>query len=234
MERYRDALILEIPPQARSAIARIDGAPRQWLALRSYLRSGDRLLQRWSWSDDQIEAFQRTPQYDALMAEVRRVQTRFETENVGYTLYANTDVRSLDTQLERWNENASVQRVADSIQRAVRRELLESTYPNQPTEAAVERLAKFVQRWRPHRRPALAAPGLSAHGQLRAIDFAVYRDGKVVAPTTLTVADAVWKREGWSAKLKRATLGTRFVGPLESPDEPWHYEYAPRVRTARD
>lgn len=234
MARYRDALAIEIPAQARSAMARIEGAPRQWLALRSYIRAGDRLLKRWSWSDDQIDAFEKTQEHAALLAEVRLVQARFEEANAGYTLYANTNVRSLDTQIERWNENASVRRAAESIQRAVRKELLESSYPDQPTDEAVERLAKFLHRWHPQEPTALAAPGLSAHGQLKAIDFAVYKDGKVVAPTTLTSADSVWKGEGWSAKLKEATLGTRFVGPLESPDEPWHYEYAPRARSAQD
>lgn len=234
VERYRDALVLELPPQAQRAMARIEGAPRQWLALRAYLRSGERLVERWSWSDAQIEAFEKTTHYDALMAEVRRVQSRFEAENPGYTLYANTQVRSLDTQLERWNENASVARVSNAIHRAVRRELVESSYSDAPTEADVVRLAKFLRRWRPQAPAALAAPGLSAHGQLRAIDFAVYKDGKIVAPTTLTLVDSVWRRDGWSAKLKQATLGTRFVGPLESPDEPWHYEYSAHPRTARD
>lgn len=112
--------------------------------------------------------------------------------------------------------------------------MLESRYPDRPNEAALGRLAEFLQHWRPKRAAALAAPGLSAHGRLQAIDFAVYKDDQVVAPTTLTNADAVWEEDGWSAKLKEATLGTRFVGPLRSPDEPWHYEYGPRLRTARD
>lgn len=232
IDRYRDALVRELPPQAQRALARIDDAPRQWLALRAYVRAGERLVERWSWTDDQIAAFEQTPHHDAFLAEVRRVQSRFEAENPGYTLYANTQVRSLDTQLERWNENASVGRVSNAVHLAVRQELLESDYPKVPTEAHVERLAKFLRYWRPRSAAAHAAPGLSAHGQLKAIDFAVYKEGKVVAPTTLTAADAVWKRDGWAAKLKQATLGTRFVGPLESPDEPWHYEYSARTRMA--
>jgi hypothetical protein len=232
IERYREALTRDLPPQAQRALARIEDASRQWLALRAYIRAGERLVERWSWTDDQIEAFERTPHHDAFLAEVRRVQSRFEAENPGYTLYANTEVRSLDTQLERWNENASVGRVSDAVHRAVRRELIESDYPKIPTEAHVDRLATFLRRWNPRSAPALAAPGLSAHGQLRAIDFAVYKEGKIIAPTTLTAADAAWKRDGWAAKLKQATLGTRFIGPLESPDEPWHYEYSAPTRIA--
>ncbi len=234
LERYRDALASDLPAPAQSALLRIDGTARQLLALRAYVRAGDRLLDRWSWSEDQIESFEKTAAYSEVMAEVARVQTRFEAENPGYTLYANTDVRSLDTQIERWNTNASVQRAARAIQRAVSKELLKSHYSDPPSAAAIDRFHAFLQRWRPPSAPTLAAPGLSLHGQLRAIDFAVYKDGKVVAPTTLTLADEAWERDGWSAKLKRATLGTRFEGPLTVPNEPWHYEYAPRVRTARE
>src|SRR5690606_36923318 len=108
---------------AQDALLRIEGTPRQLLALRSYLRANARLIERWSWSDDEIESFEKTAAYRELMAEVARVQTRFEAENPGYTLYANTDVRSLDTQIERWNTNESVQRVATAIRKAVAKEL---------------------------------------------------------------------------------------------------------------
>jgi hypothetical protein len=190
------------------------------------------LPDRWSWTEEQITAFGKSPDYKQLMNEVELVRSRFEAANPGYTLYANTEVRSLDTQLERWNTNPSVERVAHSIQRAVSKELLESQYPDHPDDASVNRLAKFLLQWRPPHAAPLAAPGLSLHGQLRAIDFAVLKDDKIVAPTTLTAADAVWERDGWSAKLKQATEGTRFVGPLQSPHEPWHYEYGARRRTA--
>lgn len=234
IERYRDAIATDLPAAAQDALLRIEGTPRQLLALRSYLRANARLIERWSWSDDEIESFEKTAAYRELMAEVARVQTRFEAENPGYTLYANTDVRSLDTQIERWNTNESVRRVATAIRKAVAKELLASHYADPPSTTSIDRFRIFLQRWRPPGAPALAAPGLSLHGQLRAIDFAVYKDGRVIAPTTLTAADAVWKEDGWSEKLKRATIGTRFIGPLTVPDEPWHYEYTPRTRVASE
>lgn len=231
IDRYREALSATLAAQAQSALARIEEAPRQLLALRSYLRAGERLPARWSWSAEQIEAFGRTREYRQLVEDVERVRSRFEKHNPGYTLYANTDVRSLDAQIERWNANRSVGAVAQAIDRAVRREMLRSDYPARPNAAAVERLATFLRRWRPSRAAALAAPGLSLHGQLRAIDFAVFKDGEIVAPTNLAAAQSVWERQGWSTKLKRATAGTRFVGPLQSPHEPWHYEYEGPERT---
>lgn len=233
IELYRDALAAEIAPHAKAVLERIESTPRQLLALRSYVRMRDRIEDRWSWTQEQIEAFSKTLEYRKLIQEVEGVQARFEAENPGYTLYANTEVRSLDVQLERWNNNHSVAEVADAIQRAVRKELLKSAYPAQPNEAATEQFRDFLRRWRPPHAAPLAAPGLSLHGQLRAIDFAVFKDGKIVAPTNLAAAEAVWQTEGWSEKLKRATAGSSFVGPLQVPNEPWHYEYIGRKRETR-
>jgi hypothetical protein len=227
---YREALITRLAPQAQAALARIEGEQRQLLAIRSYLRAGPRLAQQWSWSQKQIKAFAKTPEYQQLIAAVEQVRARFEADNPGFTLYANTEVRSLDAQIERWNTNNSVAHVAGSIQRAVSQELLRSNYPDQPDDKALDQLEHFVRQWVPHRAAALAAPGLSKHGQLRAIDFAILKDHRIVAPTNLAAADKVWDRKGWSAKLKQATLGTPFVGPLRRPDEPWHYEYDASAR----
>jgi hypothetical protein len=233
IELYRDALAAEIAPRARAVLDRIEGTPRQLLALRSYVRMRKRVEERWSWTQEQIEAFSKTLEYRKLIQEVEGVQARFEADNPGYTLYANTEVRSLDVQLERWNENRTVSDVAESIQRAVRKELVKSDYPAQPDDAAVERFRDFLRHWWPRRAAPLAAPGLSLHGQLRAIDFAVLKDGKIVAPTNLVAAETVWQKDGWSEKLKRATAGTAFAGPLQVPNEPWHYEYIGRKRETR-
>lgn len=230
---YRDAVAAEVPPEAQAALARIEGTPRQLLALRSYVRMGERIERRWSWSQEQIEAFSKTPQYRQLVQSVDAIKARFEAENPGYTLYANTQVRSLDVQIARWNRNDSVGEAAKSIQRAVRKELLKSAYPAQPDEASTKQFREFLRSWYPPRAVALAAPGLSLHGQLRAIDFAVLKDGKIVAPTNLIAAETIWQTEGWSEKLKRATAESGFVGPLQVPNEPWHYEYIGPERETR-
>jgi hypothetical protein len=46
----------------------------------------------------------------------------------------------------------------------------------------------------------------------------------------------VWEGQGWANKLAAVMRDTRFVGPLKSPNEPWHYEYVPRAgaRGARE
>ena len=73
----------------------------------------------------------------------------------------------------------------------------------------------------------LAAPGLSLHGQARAIDFQVMQHDRIVAGPEVATVTTVWSEQGWSRKLHDAVQGTRFKGPLAMPNEPWHYEYQP-------
>ena len=73
----------------------------------------------------------------------------------------------------------------------------------------------------------LAAPGLSLHGQARAIDFQIMKNGQIVAGTEVSAVGAIWAKHGWGRKLQDAVQGTAFKGPLLSPNEPWHYEYQP-------
>jgi hypothetical protein len=224
---YVQAIAATLPKPARDALARIEDEPRRLLAERAYLRAGDGLVGRWSWSDEQIAAFQRTRAHQAFLAEVARVQEKFARLNPGYTLGAGTEVRSLDVQLQRWNANPLVGRVASRLHADAVAELRRATYPSKPSAAAVARFARFVASWRPPRAAPLAAPGLSLHGQLRAVDFHVEKDGRLVASTEIASVKGVWERQGWARKLREAIEGSRFVGPLRSPNEPWHYEYAP-------
>ena len=91
--------------QIAETVGRIDGEGRQLLALRSYLRASNSIAARWSWTQKQIETYRQSAEYEALLAEIERIRARFEADNPGYQLYANTDVRSLDLQIERWNGN---------------------------------------------------------------------------------------------------------------------------------
>jgi hypothetical protein len=227
LAEYTHAVAASLPAASQRTLTLIEGTPRQLLALRSYVRAGNKVAERWSWTDEQIQAFGKTREYRQLLREVKGIKARFEADNPGYTLYANTEVRSLDVQIERWNENASVKAVARRIERAALKELAKQDYSEKPDALSVERFAEFLRRWHPPTPPALAAPGLSKHGQLRAIDFAIFKDGKLIAPTNLKASESVWVREGWSDRLKQATLNTRFEGPLQVPHEPWHYEYDP-------
>jgi hypothetical protein len=228
VDEYLLAVAHDLPPAASETLQRVDGTSRQLLAVRAYLRAGPHLTSRWSWSADAIRAYEASEEYRDLLAEIAAVRARFEAQNPGYSLYANTTARSPDLQLRRWNSNESVGVVAQRLREAVERELTARAYPAHPDAKAALRFAEFLRDWRPTPSAApLAAPGLSQHGRSRAIDFQIMQDGRIIAPTEVAKVRSVWERQGWAGKLAAAMRESRFVGPLQSPNEPWHYEYAP-------
>ena len=231
VDDYLLAVTHDLPLVAREALQRIDSKPRQLLAVRGYLRADQQLSSRWSWSAEEIRAYEGSSEYRELLADIATVRARFEAANPGYSLYANTTARSLDLQLQRWNSNPSVGVIAERLQEAAARELSAKSYPATPDARATVRFANFLREWRPVPTAApLAVPGLSLHGRSRAIDFQIKRNGRIIAPTEVAKVRSVWERQGWADKLAAAMHNTRFVGPLQSPDEPWHYEYAPSAR----
>lgn len=228
LDRYLEHIAASLPEKTAETLERIEGTPRRLLAARSYLRAGDELRERWSWSLDEIHEHTRSPQYRALLEETNKVRARFEAQNPGYTLYANTEARSLELQLTRFNTNKSVAQVAKALHGEALGEIAKPAYSSPERADAVERFKEFLARWIPPRAAPLAAPGISRHGQLRAIDFQIMKDGAVVAPTDTATVKPNWDAPGWTEKLRLAAAGTRFRGPLQSPYEPWHYEYEPR------
>ena len=223
----------QLPAAAQQALAKIEDTPRRLLALRAYLRARDSLTSRWSWSQAQIEAYEKSTQHAQMLAEIDKVTKRFEAQNPGYTLYVNTQVRSLDLQLQRWNENPTVRRLAVEVYEASRAYL--ASHSGQHSN--VSGFVQFLSTWHPSTAAPLAAPGMSLHGQLRAIDFQVHARGRVIAgPDTSTMA-SVWQRQGWAQKVAAAVASSnKFQGPLRMPNEPWHFEYtgSAEARSIRD
>jgi hypothetical protein len=228
VQNYQLALAQRIADPARDAYLAIDGDGRRLLAARSYLRAGDSLRARWSWSDAQIERFNNSSASRELAREIAAIVVEFEKRNPGYSLYVNQEVRSVETQLQRWNANRSVERIAGQLQHAAERHL-SSGYPDLPDSRALDRFGKFLAAWQPQSPSPLAAPGLSAHGRARAIDFAVRSGDRIVAATDTSAVSKVWDGQGWTARLQAAVqaASSKFKGPLASPREPWHYEYSP-------
>jgi len=219
-----ERLASDLTPQAAATLGEISGVDRKLLAARSYLRAGAKLESRWSWSDDEIATYQLSQEYRAALAEIDKVIAAFEGGNPGYTLYVNREIRSLDLQLARWNENDSVGAAAAELAAAVRARGVDPV-----AKDAVATLRKLLVDWQPSTPAALAAPGLSPHGQMRAVDFQIMRDGRVVASTRTASAAREWDAPGWTEKLRVAvtTASKKFEGPLRAPREPWHYSYAP-------
>jgi hypothetical protein len=184
------------------------------------VRSREALTDRWSWSQARIDAYRQSREYQDLVEEVKRIRARFEADNPGFELYGNTEVRSLDVQIQRWNENQGVSRVAASLQKAL---------CQKAREFSASELRDFLQKWQPSAPSPLAAPGLSLHGRARAIDFQVHQGTRVVAGPEVAKIASTWEAHGWSAKLNAAVsaVSDKFEGPLKMPNEPWHYEYRP-------
>lgn len=224
-DRYAAALNRRLAQNERDTLDKIPIADRRLLALRAYLRAGRNLRDRWSWTDAQIRSYEQSAEYQQLRADIAAIVAEFERRNPGYTLYANTQVRSLDVQLERWNSNPRVGVTAKNLERDA--ESAAAKLPVQPTDAALTRFEAFLKGWPPSPTSPLAAPGLSLHGQSRAIDFQIMKDGKIVAATEVNAVARQWDAPGWTLKLKDAVTAAskRFAGPLPAPNEPWHYEY---------
>jgi hypothetical protein len=219
-----DAADVGLDPRALDALSRIHGADRQLLALRAYLRAGDSLPARWSWSQEQLNDYPMTAEGRAAAVDVDAVLAAFAAANPGYSLRVNRMPRSLEQQLNRWNENASVGRVAVELRASLERQFLpKAGLPD------VAQLQAALVGWKPSVAAPLAAPGLSAHGQGRAFDFEIDRAGQAVAGFDAARARQQWDAKGWTGKLRAAVLasGTPFTGPLGSPYEPWHYAYSP-------
>lgn len=225
IERHIAAVAATLSVDERAVLARIPTPERQLLALRAYLRAGPNLDARWSWSDAQIRSYEQSREYRQLLHDIDAITREFERRNPGYTLYANTQVRSLDTQVARWNENPGVGATADTLYRDSRAALAKSS--RQPDSESLAIFKRFLQAWRASPTSPLAAPGLSMHGQSRAIDFQIMKDGQIVAATELRSVAREWEAPGWHRKLKQAVAAAspRFKGPLAAPNEPWHYEY---------
>lgn len=224
---YATAAAATLPAQARSVLASIDGEPRRLLAIRAYLRADKSLLARWSWSAQEIADYEHSAEQRALLAAIAEVNARFEARNPGYSLFANTQVRSLDLQLARWNENRGVAQAAERIYRVADDEIRQGRYPDAPDDEATQRFVSFLRKLPAQMPVPLAAPGLSLHGQSRAIDFQVRNGGRTIAGPEVASVRVVWEKQGWARKLEQAVDPSRgvFAGPLASPNEPWHYEY---------
>lgn len=223
-----DDLLQLAPEAAREALVQIPDPGRRLLALRSYVRAGADLARRWSWTEAEIAAYQGSAEQKALLAEIGAVKAHFAVANPGYEIYVNTKVRSLDVQIRNWNTNESVGTAGAEILAAWERQFTGGSLP--PSKSGPSARSAWLAGFTLSKRPNVAAPGLTLHGQARAIDFQIMKDGQIIAGADSRQIETVWRGAGgWDAKLRAsiAAAGPSFIGPLQSPDEPWHYDYEP-------
>lgn len=235
LDAHMKAAAKLLDTRAQAALQQIPDTNRQLLAMRGYLRSGNQFGDRWSWTQEEIDLYNRSREKAAAQAELERIRAQFAAMNPGYTLQVNSEVRSLDVQIARWNVNPSVAKTASQLRAAINKELRKG-YPQDPTLGSTAQFAAFLGAWSPNVPAPLAVPGLSRHGQARAFDFHIVYDDHIVASTNIDRVKAVWDRQGWTARLKEAinAASDHFIGPLAAPYEPWHYEYTGHDATLAD
>jgi len=224
-----------LDPRVAGSLIRIDGTGRRLLALRSYLRSGDHIGERWSWSERLIAAYTGSPEHRELLGEVEKVRIAFARANPGYELWINPQVRSFDRQLESWNSNESVAEAAAALAASATNFVRSPSFPARDPARARTALESMLRDYQPTHAPTVAAPGLSPHGQMRAVDFLVQQGDSIVAGPNAATITTEWDAAGWSERLDSAVreASRRFIGPLASPREPWHYTYSPEAVAAQ-
>ncbi len=181
------------------------------------------MTERWSWSQEKLSRYPMTPEGKAATADIDAVVAAFTAANPGFTLHVNRKLRSLEVQIAHWNKDESVGTAAGELVAA-----LEQRFIGVVSKPGTDQLRSALMEWKPNVAIALAAPGLSPHGQGRAYDFQVERGGQVIAGVDVSLASLQWDAAGWTQKLRAAVsaAGDHFSGPLASPYEPWHYAYA--------
>jgi hypothetical protein len=226
LSAYYREVATTFPPKVQEALKMIADPPLELLALRRYVRKDDdkELDAQWVWSAEQIRKFEHSAEFKRTNVQIEKVKTAFEDLNDGYTL-RSSPIRDLKDQVSLWKGNDTVHTAAKGLKQYCLRAIVD--YPDQPDLPATKRFRSFLKGCEVDPEPTSAAPGLSDHGQMHAVDFVVVckRDGKIVAGTKSRDMKIRWDAAGWTEKLKDAVTqsGSLFIGPLAKPREPWHY-----------
>jgi hypothetical protein len=222
LNAHFNALAQTFPPKVQEALRMIGHPARQLLALRRYIRKAKGLDTQWVWSHEQIRSYQASPQFARVRMEIEKVRNKFEELNPGYTLGVSP-IRDLPRQVALWNGNKTVHAAAEDLERKSLQEI--GKYPDAPDPASTEKFRAFLGHCSVHPEPTSAAPGLSDHGQMRAVDFIVMQGHRKVADTATATIGIQWDAPGWTKKLNDAVTLSKslFIGPLQHPREPWHY-----------
>ncbi len=135
------------------------------------------------------------------------------------------------TQVDLWNQNPTVQRLGLELKTKLLKTL--ETLPDTPDPTSLQTFKKVLVEVGLSGSPSNATPGLSQHGQAKAFDFVVFKGARSSLGPSPPRSRKSGMTSGWTANLKKAVqdAGGKFVGPLASPYEPWHYIYKTAVAT---
>lgn len=229
---YMSAINGDLSPNVQSALDRIPDLAKKLLAIKYYLqRSREEIDRKWAWTGKYAKFYRSTGEYRRALDEIGKVKRAFAEMNPGYSLDVRIEIRSLGSQIGKWNTTRSVAKGADEIFTSFLSLVTDSavTFNPEPDEESLERFKLFLLAFKPVQSPTVAVPGLSQHGQFRAFDFKIMRGRRVIAGTSTARIAADWDAPGWTERLREAICraSDRFEGPLDDPYEPWHYAYTP-------
>jgi hypothetical protein len=237
LKAYVDEVEKELETRIQGALNGMPLMDRRVLAIRGYLRfpsmGRGSIGANWAWSNQDMEEFKKTAEFTKMKEAVAEVKATFAAKNAGFTLGVDPDkVRSLESQVDLWNQNPTVQRLGLELKTKLLKAL--ESLPDTPDETSLKAFKKVLVEAGLSGTPSNATPGLSQHGQAKAFDFVVFKGRDVVAGTVTATLKEKWDDAGWTEKLKQAVqeAGGKFVGPLPSPYEPWHYIYKAAAATA--
>ncbi|MEZ5593494.1 MAG: hypothetical protein R3F53_23415 [Gammaproteobacteria bacterium] len=235
--------LLFLKPEILLVLREITNKDRQLLAIFGYLRYQHRnpgdIYDIWAWDDDEIAEYKKSAERKVAASALNQVKKSFNADSAmkkkAFKLSVAPHVRSLQKQITAWNGNKSVLTIGKKLRTILLREIRKPIYPDTPNAAGIVQLHKrLTADWKKGTlaSPTNATPGLSSHGQMRAVDFHVKNGSGVKVGHSGNPQN--WRDKGLSSALKDAVteankaLGrTAFKGPLLRPDEPWHYTYIP-------
>lgn len=230
LHAYMEVLSRSVAPKARAVLPKISSGARRLLALRYYLVRSGAIRSQWTWSHEEITRYRKSAEYRDAISEVAKVKRRFAELNPGYRLGVNTEIRSVNEQINIWNSVGTIKAGGEDLKRKLLKAIADTTkFTPVPDKSSLARFRRLLTSTSVGTTPSAAVPGLSQHGQLRAFDFIIKQGDGIVAGASIASVRSVWDSGEWTKKLKEAITQSsdKFSGPLASPYEPWHYTYTP-------
>jgi hypothetical protein len=226
LESYMTLASKGLDKRVLGVLEKLDGTPRRLLALKYYL-ARKTVRGSWAWTNKEMASYRRSLDFRLANVEVDKVISLFQKTYPGYQLRTYKLARSLEDQIGLWNKTPSVASAGKNLMTQAIKAMKTAAYPDTATKQSVSRFQTLLRNHNVRPVPTVAAPGLSHHGQLRAYDFIIWQGDKIVAGSDAASIRNQWLGGGWGSRLRQIVYAasSRFEGPLESPNEPWHFTY---------
>src|SRR3954468_18478049 len=101
---YMSAVASDLPPRVQATLDRIPNMSRKLLAIKYYLqRSEEEIELKWAWSGKRADWYRKSAEYRQALIELEKARQMFAQMNPGYALEVRVEIRSLASQVGKWN-----------------------------------------------------------------------------------------------------------------------------------